>query len=74
MSESHDFLLNAKNLKTTNYFSLAIAHILFAILYPESIIVAGCGFAFFAALTLKSLRGDEPHKPRSDNKLAHIDK
>lgn len=74
MSESQDFLLNAKNLKITIYLSLTIANMLFGALYPESIVVAGCGFAFFAALTLSNLRTDVQEKNDSDKKLAHIDK
>ena len=74
MSESQDFLLNAKNLKITMYLSLTIAHMLFGALYPESIVVAGCGFAFFAALTLSNLRTEEQRKNDSEEKLAHIDK
>ena len=74
MSESQDFLLNAKNLRITIYLSLAIANMLFGALHPESIVVAGCGFAFFAALTLSNLRPNDQEKDRSDKKLAHIDK
>lgn len=74
MSKSHDFLLNARNLRITIYLSLAIANMLFGALYPESIVMAGCGFAFFAALTLSNLRPDAPEKNESDKKLVHIDK
>lgn len=74
MSDPQDFLLNAKNLKITIYLSLAIANILFGILYPESIVMASCGFAFFAALTLINLRPEAPEKNESDKKLVHIDK
>lgn len=74
MSESQEFLLNAKNLRITVYLSLAIANILFGALYPESVVMAGCGFAFFAALALINLRPDAPEKNESDKKLAHIDK
>lgn len=74
MSESQEFLLNAKNLRITIYFSLTIANMLFGALHPESIIIAGCGFAFFGALTLVKLREDVTGKHRSDKKLAHIDK
>lgn len=74
MSESPEFLLNAKNLRITVYLSLAIANMLFGALYPESIVMAGCGFAFFAALTLINLRPEAPEKDGSDKKLVHIDK
>jgi hypothetical protein len=74
MSKSHEFLLNAKNLRITIYLSLAIANMLFGALYPESIVMAGCGFAFFAALTLINLRPEAPEKNDSDKKLVHIDK
>jgi hypothetical protein len=74
MSESQDFLLNARNMRITIYLSLAIANLLFGALYPESIVIAGCGFAFFAALTLINLRPETPEKNESDKKLVHIDK
>jgi hypothetical protein len=74
MSKSHEFLLNARNLRITIYLSLAIANMLFGALYPESIVMAGCGFAFFAALTLIQLRPDVPEKDDSDKKLVHIEK
>lgn len=74
MSKSHEFLINAKNLRITIYLSLAIANMLFGALYPESIVTAGGGFAFFAALTLSNLRPDSPEKDGSDKKLIHIDK
>lgn len=74
MSKSQDFLLNTKNLKITIYLSLAIANMLFGALYPESIVMAGCGFAFFAILTLINLRPEVPEKNESDKKLVHIDK
>ncbi len=74
MTESHDFLLNAKNLRTTIYTSLAIAHLVVGSLHPESMVVAACGFAFFAALALINLRPDEPEKNDSNKKLVHINK
>lgn len=74
MGESQELLLNAKNLRITVYLSLAIANMLFGALYPESIVVAGCGFAFFAALTLIHLRPEVSEKNESDKKLVHIDK
>lgn len=74
MSESQDYLLNAKNLRITTYLSLAVANMLFGALYPESIVMAGCGFAFFAALTLINLRPDVSEKDESDKKLVRIDK
>lgn len=74
MSESHEFLLNAKNLRITVYISLAIANMLFGALYPDSIVVAACGFAFFAALALINLRPEEIGKNDSGKKLVHIEK
>lgn len=74
MSESQDYLLNAKNLRITTYLSLAVANMLFGALYPESIVMAGCGFAFFAALTLSNLRPEVSEKDESDKKLIRIDK
>lgn len=74
MSESQEFLLNTKSLKVTIYLSLAIANMLFGVLYPESIVIAGCGFAFFAALTLINLRPEAQEKNESNKKLVHIDK
>lgn len=74
MSKSHEFLVNARNLRITVYLSLAIANMLFGALYPESIVMAGCGFAFFAALTLAHLRPEASEKNESDKKLVHIDK
>lgn len=74
MSESQEFLLNAKNLRITIYISLAIANMLFGVLYPDSITIAACGFAFFAALALINLRPGEAEKNDSGKKLVHIDK
>jgi len=74
MSKSHEFFLNAKNLKITIYISLAIANMLFGALYPDSVAIAACGFAFFAALALINLRPDEAEKNDSGKKLAHIEK
>jgi hypothetical protein len=74
MSESNHFLLNAKNLRITIYISLAIANMLFGALYPDSIVMAACGFAFFAALALINLRPDDLAKNDSGKKLVHIEK
>lgn len=74
MSKSHEFFLNAKNLKITIYISLAVANMLFGALYPDSIAIAACGFAFFGALALINLRPDEAEKNDSGKKLAHIEK
>lgn len=73
MTDTQDFLLNAKNLRITIYLSLAIANMLFGALYPASIVMAGCGFAFFAALTLINLK-PEASDNEADKELAHIDK
>jgi|GEM_PF-2676056 len=78
MSESQEFLLNAKSLRVTMYLSLAIANMIFGALYPASIVVAGCGFAFFAALTLINLRPESSEKSTTnsmqDKKVFHFDK
>lgn len=74
MSKSQEFLLNPKNLRLTMYLSLAIANILFGALYPESIVVAGCGFAFFAMLTLATLRPETDDNRESERKIFHFDK
>lgn len=60
MSTYQEFLLTAKTLRLTMYLSLAVANIIFGALYPEQIVVAGCGFAFFATLTLFQLRPEAP--------------
>lgn len=62
MSNYQEFLVNPKNLRITMYLSLAIANILFGALYPQNIVMAGSGFAFFAGLTLLQLR-PESHEP-----------
>lgn len=78
MSESPEFLLNAKSLRVTMYLSLAVANMIFGALYPESIVIAGCGFAFFAALTLINLRPEATQQAIStevsDKKVFHFDK
>ncbi len=73
-SDSNGFLLNSKTLRLTIYISLAIANIIFGALYPEQIVVAGCGFAFFAALTLWHLRPEEIEKSTSSKKVFNFDK
>jgi len=72
--DSTGFLMNSKTLRLTIYTSLAIANMLFGALYPEQIVVAGCGFAFFAALTLWHLRPETPEKNTSTKKVFHFDK
>jgi hypothetical protein len=72
--DSNGFLLNSKTLRLTMYISLATANIIFGALYPEQIVVAGCGFAFFAALTLWHLRPEETERNTSDKKVFHFDK
>ena len=74
MSKPQEFLLNAKNLRLTMYLSLAIANILFGALYPEQIVVAGCGFAFFAMLTLATLRPEAEEKGETGKKIFYFDK
>lgn len=74
MTKSQEFLLNAKTLRLTMYLSLAIANILFGALYPERIVVAGCGFAFFAMLTLATLRPETMEKGESGKKIFYFDK
>jgi hypothetical protein len=74
MSKPKEFLLNPKNLGLTMYLSLAIANILFGALYPQHIVIAGCGFAFFASLILRQLRPATPEKSTSDKKIAYFDK
>lgn len=74
MNDSHEFLLNQKSLRLTMYLSLAIANILFGALYPAHIVIAGCGFTFFAALTLLQLRPEAPEKDASAKKVFHFDK
>jgi hypothetical protein len=74
MIESNEFLLNAKTLRITIYLSLAIANMIFGALYPELMVIAGCGFAFFAALTLMNLRPEAPTKSSSSKKALHFDK
>lgn len=74
MSDSHEFLLNQKSLRLTMYLSLAIGNIAFGALYPDYIVIAGCGFAFFATLTLLQLRPETPEKRASTKKVFHFDK
>lgn len=72
--ENTDFLLNNKNLRTTLYMSLVVGHLLFGMLYPESITIAASGFAFFAALVLFQLRpNQQPHAIKIE-KTVHLDK
>ncbi len=73
-SDATGFLLNSKTLRLTMYLSLAIANIIFGALHPENIVVAGCGFAFFAGLTLFHLRPEVPAKNESAKKVLHCDK
>ena len=74
MSESQEFLLNVKSLRLTMYLSLAIANLLFGALYPEHLIIAGCGFAFFSVLALIPLRPETTEKVEADKKVFHFDK
>ena len=78
MNNSQAFLLNQKSLRLTMYLSLAIANIIFGALYPEQIVIAGCGFAFFATLTMIQLRPKSPTeshaKSTSAKKAFHFDK
>ena len=73
-SDSNEFLLDSKTLRLTMYISLAIANMIFGALYPELIVIAGCGFAFFAALTLWHLRPEVSEKNTSTKKVFHFDK
>ncbi|MEN0037987.1 MAG: hypothetical protein AAGC78_13015 [Cellvibrio sp.] len=74
MNDSNEFLLNQKTLRLTMYLSLAIANIIFGALYPDHIVVAGCGFAFFSALILLQLRSEAAEKESSAKKALHFDK
>jgi hypothetical protein len=78
MNNSQAFLLNQKSLRLTMYLSLAIANIIFGALYPNHIAIAGCGFAFFATLTMIQLRPESPTespaKSTSAKKAFHFDK
>ncbi len=67
------FLLNSKNLRTTVYLSLVVAHLLFGMLYPGSIAVAALGFAFFTGLVLIQLRPAQTHVIKVD-KTVNLDK
>lgn len=71
---SNGFLLNSRTLRLTIYLSLAIANVIFGALHPEQIMVAGCGFTFFAALTVWHLRPEETEKTTSAKKVFHFDK
>jgi len=73
-SVSNEFLLNSKTIRLTIYISLAIANMIFGALYPEQIVVSGCGFAFFAALTLWHLRPEVSEKSTSTKKVFHFHK
>jgi len=72
----HDnFLLNSKTLRITLYLSLVIGHLVFGVLYPESITIAATGFAFFAALVLFYLRPyEQQHQPVKIDKTVRFDK
>ena len=72
--EKSDFLLNNKNLRITLYLSLVIGHLLFGILYPESIAVAALGFAFFTGLVIIQLRPNVQSEPLKVDKTVHLDK
>ena len=74
MNEYQEFLLNAKNLRLTMYLSLAIANVIFTALYPEHAVIAGCGFAFFAAIILLQLRPQTLEKTDEAKKVLHLDK
>lgn len=69
-----EFLLNSKNLRLTFYISLLVAHLLFGVLNPESILVAAAGFAFFAALVLAQLRPDTHAQTIKIDRTLHLDK
>lgn len=56
IQESPDSMSNPQNLRITFYLSLAVAHLLFGLLHPESIVVAVSGLAFFTALVLVHVR------------------
>lgn len=71
--EQADFLLNNKNLRITLYLSLVMGHLVFGVLYPESISVAAAGFAFFAALVMFQLRPTQPQAIKIEKPL-HSDK
>lgn len=71
--ESSAFLLSPKTLRITLYLSLVVAHLLFAVLYPESIAIAALGFTFFAGLVLFQLRPAHPHAIKVE-KTVHLDK
>lgn len=72
--KSSEFLVNAKTLRITVYLSLAIAHIIFGVLYPHLIVIAGSGFAFFACVTLWNLRPISTGKEVTGKKLFHFHK
>ncbi|HTF94819.1 MAG TPA: hypothetical protein VL995_01685 [Cellvibrio sp.] len=72
--EKSEFLLNNKNLRITLYLSLVIGHLLFGILYPESIAVASLGFAFFAGLVIIQLRPNVHSQSLKVDKTVHLDK
>lgn len=72
-NESSTFLLTPKTLRITLYISLVVAHLLFGVLYPESITIAAVGFAFFAALVLFQLRPAHPQAIKVEETV-HLDK
>jgi hypothetical protein len=74
MQESHSFLLNPRNLRITLYISLAVANLLYGVLYPEFIVVAACGFAFFATLVLIHTRPEATSKAIKIEKTIRLDK
>jgi hypothetical protein len=72
--ENNDFLLNNKNLRMTLYLSLVVAHLIFGMLYPESITIAAVGFAFFAVLVMVHLRPVQQPPRIKIEKTVHLDK
>lgn len=72
--ENDDFLLNNKNLRMTLYLSLVVAHLIFGMLYPESITIAAIGFTFFAALVMVQLRPVSQPSRIKIEKTVHLDK
>ncbi len=72
-NEPNAFLLNPKNLRITLYLSLVVAHLIFGILYQESIAIAATGFAFFSTLVLLQLRPAQSHELKVE-KTVHLDK
>ena len=52
-SKHSEFLLNAKNLQLTIYISIVVANFLFALLYPEHIVIGTIGAVFFFVLLMR---------------------